>query len=164
MTVYEGAHSDGRAWFTRGDGSLLHTQTILPRHPNSRGLIERGQFGSPSPYGSYVHNGSSMHVDEEYTDYAQGEGSNLNESRQTFQRASGPTATGTASNGANGSTHTPSPLYAQYYSSAADVPQDQIEVFSGAEFLDQLPEDPPPFEVCYAPGEVPKQFVPKSKQ
>ena len=62
----------------------------------------------------------------------------------------------------SGSLHAPSPLYTTYYTKSGTIPTEQLSLYQGSEFGDEIPEDPPPFEHCYAPGETPKQFEPKT--
>ena len=68
----------------------------------------------------------------------------------------------TSSADLSGSTHKPSFIYAPYYTNPSELPPDQLSLFEAESFTDDLiPEAPPPFEHCYAPGEYPKQFEPK---
>lgn len=91
-----------------------------------------------------------MQIDDEYLDDPGAE-SSTNSDRPSSS----------APQSADGSSHNPPPLYAPYYSKTASIPEEQLGMFTGKDFTTELPEDPPPFEHCYAPGDTPKQFAPK---
>ena len=141
--VYDGIHSDGRAWFTRGDGSLLRTQTA------QRGVRQIG-FGQQL-YDNYSYNASDYHmqIDDEYADQEPQED-------QPQKSSAKPSSSSHPE-----SSHSPSPLYVAYYTKASEIPEEQLPMFTSKDFSDELPEEPPPFEHCYAEGDTPKQFAPK---
>jgi len=58
--------------------------------------------------------------------------------------------------------HEPPPLYTTYYTKSEELDQQQLDLYRDEDFASELPEVPPPFEHCYAPGEVPKQFGPRT--
>lgn len=58
----------------------------------------------------------------------------------------------------------PPPLYTAYYTKSETIPADQISLYENSEFGSEIPEEPPPFELCYKPGETPKRFEPKSNK
>lgn len=103
-------------------------------------------------YDNYAYDGYDikMQIDDEYLAQMEPENEGV--------RSGEPTASSSAST--TGS-HAPSPLYAPYYSKNTSVPEEQLGMFTGSDFTTELPEEPPPFEHCYAPGDTPKQFTPK---